>query len=94
MDRNEIGLNAGKVWQLLSNNEKWGYGTLKRKSGLKDKELGAALGWLSRESKIEFDQCDKELGAALGWLSRENKIEFDQCDEELYVYLCVNVYIG
>ena len=46
MDRNEIGLNAGKVWQLLSNNEKWGYGTLKRKSGLKDKELGAALGWL------------------------------------------------
>ncbi len=45
---------------------------LKRKSGLKDKELGAAL----------------------GWLSRENKIEFDQCDEELYVYLCVNVYIG
>ena len=72
MDRNEIGLNAGKVWQLLSNNEKWGYGTLKRKSGLKDIELGAAL----------------------GWLSRENKIEFDQCDEELYVYLCVNVYIG
>ena len=66
------GLNAGKVWQLLSNNEKLGYGTLKRKSGLKDKELGAAL----------------------GWLSRENKIEFDQCDEELYVYLCVNVYIG
>ena len=72
MDRRQIGVYAGKVWQLLSNNEKWGYGTLKRKSGLKDKELGAAL----------------------GWLSRENKIEFDQCDEELYVYLCVNVYIG
>jgi len=32
-----------------------------RKSGLKDKELGAALGWLSRENKIEFDQCDEEL---------------------------------
>ena len=52
MDRKQIGVYAGKVWQLLSNNEKW------------------------------------------GWLSRENKIEFDQCDEELYVYLCVNVYIG
>ena len=50
MDRKQIGVYAGKVWQLLSNNEKWGYGTLKRKS--------------------------------------------DQCDEELYVYLCVNVYIG
>ena len=72
MNRNEIGVNAGKVWQLLSNNEKWSYGLLKRKSGLKDKELGAALGWLSIDSKIEFDQCD----------------------EELYVYLCVNVYIG
>lgn len=23
MDKNEIGLNAGKVWQLLSNNDKW-----------------------------------------------------------------------
>ena len=44
MNRSEIGVNAGKVWQLLSNNEKWGYGLLKRKSGLKDKELGAALG--------------------------------------------------
>ncbi len=44
MNRNEIGVNAGKVWQLLSNNEKWSYGLLKRKSGLKDKELGAALG--------------------------------------------------
>ena len=36
MDKNEIGLNAGKVWQLLSNNDKWSYGNLKRKSGLKD----------------------------------------------------------
>ena len=27
MDRKQIGVYAGKVWQLLSNNEKWGYGT-------------------------------------------------------------------
>ena len=52
MNRNEIGVNAGKVWQLLSNNEKWSYGLLKRKSGLKDKELGAALGWLSRGARL------------------------------------------
>lgn len=68
----EIGLNAGKVWQLLSNNDKWSYGSLKRKSGLKDNELGAALGWLAREDKIEFEQQE----------------------DELYVFLCVNVYIG
>lgn len=72
MDKIEIGLNAGKVWQLLSDNAKWSYGSLKRKSGLKDKELGAALGWLAREGKIEFEQEE----------------------EELYLYLCVNVYIG
>lgn len=72
MDKNEIVTDARKIWQLLCNNEKWSYGTLKRMSGLRDKELGAAL----------------------GWLSKENKIEFDQSTEELYVYLCVNVYIG
>ena len=72
MDKMEIGLIAGKVWQLLSINDKWSYGSLKRKSGLKDKELGAALGWLAREDKIEFEQQE----------------------DELYVFLCVNVYIG
>lgn len=33
MDKMEIGLNAGKVWQLLCNNEKWSYGSLKRNPG-------------------------------------------------------------
>lgn len=61
MDKSEIGLNAGKVWQLLSDNAKWSYGSLKRKSGLKDKELGAAIGWLAREDKIEFEQDEEEL---------------------------------
>ncbi len=54
MNKNEIGLNAGKVWQLLSDNAKWSYAALKKKSGLKDKDLGAALGWLAREDKIEM----------------------------------------
>lgn len=72
MNKKEIGENAGRVWQILSDNAKWSYGSLKRKSGLKDKDLGAAL----------------------GWLARENKIEFEQEEEELYLYLCVNVFIG
>lgn len=72
MDRMKIGTNAGIVWQLLSDNAKWSYGSLKKKSGLKDKDLGAALGWLAREDKIEFEQEE----------------------DELYIFLCVNVYIG
>ena len=43
---------------------------------------------------VSYTHLDVYKRQALGWLSRENKIEFDQCDEELYVYLCVNVYIG
>ena len=70
MNRNEIGVNAGKVWQLLSNNEKWSYGLLKRKSGLKDKELGAALCislceclyWLK-----EFGTLTKTAESPEGW---------------------------
>lgn len=66
MNKNEIGVNAGKVWQLLSNYAKWSYGALKKKSGLKDKELGAALGWLAREEKIELYQEEDELYISLG----------------------------
>lgn len=72
MCRNEIGTNAGKVWHLLSDNRKWTYAELKEKSGL----------------------TDMDLGAALGWLGREDKVEFEQEEQELYVFLCVNVYIG
>ena len=47
MNKSDIGLNAGKIWRLLSNYAKWDYGTLKRKSGLKDKELGSGPGMVS-----------------------------------------------
>ncbi|MDL2303771.1 winged helix-turn-helix domain-containing protein [Bacteroides sp. OttesenSCG-928-D19] len=72
MYKAEIGVYASKVWQLLINNARWSYEDLKRRSGLRDKELGAALGWLAHEDKVEFDQKE----------------------DELYVYLCVNIYIG
>ena len=66
MNKSDIGLNAGKIWRLLSNYAKWDYGTLKRKPGLKDKELGAALGWLACEDKIVLHQEDGELYIFLG----------------------------
>lgn len=66
MNKSEIGLNAGKVWQLLSDYAKWSYGALKKKSGLKDKDLGAALGWLAREDKIEMYEDNDELYISLG----------------------------
>lgn len=54
MNKNEIGFHAGKIWQLLSNNQKWTYEALKEHSGLSDIQLGAAIGWLARENKIEI----------------------------------------
>ena len=60
----EIGLNAGKVWQLLCNNEKWSYGSLKRKSGLKDKELGAALGLATNGTQINANLCKDKIASA------------------------------
>lgn len=54
MDKNEIGINAGMVWRLLSDNCDWGYEELKRKSGLSDRDLNAAIGWLAHEDKIEI----------------------------------------
>lgn len=66
MNKSEIGLNACKVWQLLSDYDKWSYSTLKRQSGLEDNELGAALGWLAREDKIILSQEADELYISLG----------------------------
>ena len=60
MDKHEIGANAGKVWHLLSNNTKWDITKLEEASGLNDIELFAAIGWLARENKIDFDTSDPD----------------------------------
>lgn len=61
MNKHQIGLNAGVVWRLLNNNNRWSYCELKQASGLSDKDLNAAIGWLAREDKIDFDcECEEE----------------------------------
>ncbi len=55
MDKNSIGINAGRVWQLLSaENKQWEYEELKRELKISDRELNTAIGWLAREDKIQF----------------------------------------
>lgn len=61
MNKNDIGHNAGKIWKLLSDNTYWSCAALQEKSGLSDKELGAAIGWLARENKIEFKEEGDDL---------------------------------
>ena len=62
MDAQTIGNNAGKVWRLLDHNRKWEYNELKEATGLSDRDLNAAIGWLAREDKIQFEK----KGAAAG----------------------------
>ena len=60
MDAHTIGVNAGVVWRLLDNNRRWEYSELKAASGLSDRDLNAAIGWLAREDKIQFETERKE----------------------------------
>lgn len=55
MDKIQIGTNAGIVWNILKDNAHWNYEDLKEASGLSDRDLNAAIGWLAREDKIDFD---------------------------------------
>lgn len=55
MDAQSIGQNAGKIWRLLDHNRKWEYNELKAATGLSDRDLNAAIGWLAREDKIQFE---------------------------------------
>lgn len=60
MNKDVIGLNAGKVWEALSTADAMGVKQLKKVTKLKDKELFAALGWLAREDKIAIATDDKD----------------------------------
>ncbi len=55
MDKASIGTNAGIVWRII--HERGAlikYEEVKQISGLPDRDLNAAIGWLARENKIEF----------------------------------------
>lgn len=55
MDKHSIGLNAGIIWRILSDNVQRTYDELKKESGLSERDLNAAIGWLAREDIIEFE---------------------------------------
>ena len=61
MDREEIGLNAGLVWNALNESEGLTLKGLKKVTKLKDKQLYAALGWLSREAKVTIEEVEGDL---------------------------------
>ncbi len=59
MNKKLIGTNAGIIWNLLNNNQKWNITNLREASGLTEKEIYTAIGWLARENKIEIGKTHK-----------------------------------
>lgn len=59
MNKRTIGVNAGIIWKLLnSNNEKMTIEKLCEASGLLEKNVLIALGWLAREDRVEIEEND------------------------------------
>ena len=59
MDKNQIGLNAGVIWNILDANKDkhvWEVEELQQASGLAVPDFYAAIGWLARENKIDFGE--------------------------------------
>ena len=55
MNKKVIGMNAGIIWNLLNDYQKWDIPKLCEASGLSEKEVYTAIGWLARENKIEIE---------------------------------------
>ena len=55
MEINNIGNNAGLVWNALNSNGKMTETKLKKEPGLASAEFFAALGWLAREGKLNVE---------------------------------------
>jgi len=49
----KFGDNAGKIWQVLNQNENSDEDELKEKTHLAKNEIHAGIGWLARENKIK-----------------------------------------
>ena len=63
MEINNIGNNAGLVWNALNANGKMTETKLKKETGLASADFFAALGWLAREGKLNVvteTRCGKE----------------------------------
>ena len=54
MLKNDIGVNAGVIWQLLSNEGALSIRQIGELTGYNDRNVYLALGWLSRENKVRF----------------------------------------
>ncbi len=65
MLKDDIGTNAGVIWQTLSNQGKLSVVKLSDITKIEHDQALLALGWLSRENKIEFSKKEGTLYVAI-----------------------------
>ncbi|NDW17533.1 hypothetical protein D0T53_01215 [Dysgonomonas sp. 216] len=59
--KEKIGFNAGAVWSYLDENGAESLKVVKKACKLTDKDLYAALGWLAREDKVDFEETKEDI---------------------------------
>jgi len=59
--KNDIGTLAGSVWSLLSDKGPLTLTQLKTATKATDFLVAAAVGWLAREDKVEFEKTGKTV---------------------------------
>ena len=61
MDKYTVGANAGIVWRLLDDNRRMEYREVKKCTGMSDRDLNAAIGWLFCENKKHRRDHDETI---------------------------------
>ena len=61
----KIGIDAGRVWNVLNAESSKPLKDLKKLVKMTDKEIYAAIGWLAREGKLVFIEKEGELYLSL-----------------------------
>ncbi len=65
MEKDKIGIDAGKIWQILNKNGNLKIVDLKKTTKMNIKDIYLALGWLARENKIHFLEIERELAVCI-----------------------------
>jgi hypothetical protein len=61
----EIGANAGKIWESLSSTPTQTLSSLEKTTGLKKEDLLLAIGWLMKEEKLFSERFGKSIKFSL-----------------------------
>ncbi|MDR1646332.1 MAG: winged helix-turn-helix domain-containing protein [Tannerellaceae bacterium] len=62
----QIGTNAGLVWNILNEGGRLNLKEVKKATKIKtEKDLYAALGWLAKEGKLAFEESEGDIYISL-----------------------------